>query len=171
MAIQVPQRATLSREMLVGFAAKRTADELVNLVEMSTVLDLRTDGDAYMIAATTDYTPAILAKHAAERLTELVSIGVLAPQDRACFEILVLPASKGDAKKGIGPDPGAIAITRERPSEYRLAGAAAVKAHAALMDGAVKVASTVLPAYRRAIAEANTLERFADVHETVETGS
>jgi hypothetical protein len=120
-----------------------------------------------VFAATVDYSPAILASHATDVLTAMVRNGYISPNERKCFEILVLPANKGNDKKGIAPDPGAIAIVKNQPSEYRLAGAKADEAHKALMAGAQQVASTVLPAYRRAIAEAN-LENFPTV-ETEET--
>lgn len=161
MSIAVPQRATLTRDLLIGFSAKRGADELANLVDGPTILDLRTDGDAYMVAATVDYTPQILSKHAADVLTGLVRDGYLLPRDRSCFEVMVLPATKGNPTKGIAPDPGAIAIVRNQPSEYRLAGEAAKKARAELLDNAQAVASVTVPAYRRAIAEAQIAERFS----------
>lgn len=159
--IKAPTRGVISRDHVAQFAVKRTADELRNLVDPEIVRGLETDGDAYVLEATADYTPAILAAHAAQTLTGLVAMGWLMPDERACFDVRVMAPVKANPQKGIEADPGAIAIVRNQPDVYRLAGRAADAARTALMSQAREVPSVATNAYRRALAEAQIGERFS----------
>lgn len=158
--IKAPTRGVISREHVSQFAVKRTADELLNLVDPAIVRGLETDGDAYVLEATADYTPAILAAHAQAVLTGLVRDGWLMPDERACFDVRVMRPVKADPAKGIPADPGAIAIVRNQPDPLRLAGKAADAARTALMGDAKHVPSVAANAYRAALAEANIAQRF-----------
>lgn len=165
--IKAPTRGVIGRDNLTGFLVKRGADELANLVDTHTLLSLETDGDAYVLEGTADYSPQIMARHAADALTRLVADGYLLPSERACFDVQVMAPVKANPAKGIPSDPGAIAIVRNQPDRLKLAGRAADAAHAALMDSAERVPSIAVNKYRTALAEANTLERFA-VEQTVD---
>lgn len=167
--IKAPTRGVISRDHVAQFTVKRTADELRNLVDPDVVRSLHTDGDAYVLEATEDYTPAILAAHAQQTLTGLVANGWLMPDERACFDVKIMAATKGNPSKGIAPDPGAIAIVRNQPDVFRLAGRAADQAHTALMSAARSVPNAVQNGYRRALAEAQILERFDPVETVAET--
>lgn len=158
--IKAPTRGVISREHVAAFVAKRTADELRNLVDADVVRSLESDGDAYVLEATLDYTPQILAAHAKETLTNLVATGWLMPNERACFDIKIMPAQKANPTKGIPADPGAIAIVRNQPDVYRLAGRQADAARTALMSAATRVPSMVSNGYRAALAEASIAGRF-----------
>jgi hypothetical protein len=159
--IKAPTRGVISRDHVAAFAAKRSADELLNLVDPSIVRGLETDGDAYVLEATADYTPQILAAHAQATLTGLVATGWLMPDERACFDVRVMKETKANPSKGIAYDPGAIAIVRNQPDAYRLAGRAADAARTALMSAARSVPSVTTNGYRVALAEAQVLERFS----------
>jgi hypothetical protein len=158
--ILAPTRGLVSRDNVDSqFIVKRTADELRNLVESTVILALHVDGDAYVLEATADYTPQILARHAQETLTALVAQGYLTPRERSAFEVHVSPVQK--ATKDRPFDPGAIAITRESPDPYRLAGSAATTAHEKLMADAQSVPSVATTRkYRAALAEAQIMERW-----------
>jgi hypothetical protein len=158
--IKAPTRGVIARDHVAAFAVKRSADELRNLVDPDVVRSLETDGDAYVLEATADYTPAILAAHAQATLTGLVGNGWLMPDERACFDVRIMPPTKANPQKGIPADPGAIAIVRNQPDIYRLAGRAADAAHTALMTQARGVPSVAANAYRAALAEAQIASRF-----------
>lgn len=165
--ITAPTRGVISRDHVTQFMVKRTADELRNLVDPEIVRGLATDGDAYVLEATADYTPAILAAHAQATLTGLVATGWLMPDERACFDVRVMKETKANPAKGIAYDPGAIAIVRNQPDIYRLAGRAADAARTALMSAARSVPSVTTNGYRAALAEAQIGERFT-IEEAVE---
>lgn len=165
--IKAPTRGVIARQHVAQFAVKRTADELRNLVDADIVRSLETDGDAYVLEATADYTPAILAAHAQATLTGLVATGWLMPDERACFDVRVMAPVKANPAKGIAADPGAIAIVRNQPDVHRLAGRAADAARTALMSAARGVPSVATNSYRAALAESTIAARFeVEVPET-----